>query len=515
MIDFECPHCRAPLSVQDQYAGRTGKCRQCQNLVVAPLVTPAPAAASGPSHLGYIATPNELPERHFIAFDFETTGLSPFADRIVEFGAVKFDRAGNILATYQEMANPGRPISPEAEAVHGITDAQVRDSRPLDEVTASFLAFLGPSTNLLFAHNALFDARFLAHELARQAYPFAKHAIVDSMDIARRLIHLRSYKLGVVSQALGIRQPGAHRALADALMVMGIVGEFIRRNKKEDPFTLIESSLRPFSLADVGIEPLDLAEEFAELQDAMREGRETAVTYWGGAFPGQKRSVVPKGAFIYRSKRYLSALCVESNSLKTYCLDLIGDNSPDEPFMENPNSDAADQTAHKKSASIQEGAVRMDWTIDITSDTPVFKQIKNIIRRAVQSGELAPDDQLPSVREIAERCGVNANTAARALRELQLQGFVYSRRGSGVFVADPSKVAEAEELIADLEPDDAETPDMSCQPEDAAFVSEPSPYDATGHACARVFSLLDEARLQAQAAGLDWDAIVHLFNKSG
>lgn len=67
---------------------------------------------------------------------------------------------------------------------------------------------------------------------------------------------------------------------------------------------------------------------------------------------------------------------------------------------------------------------------------PIYVQIVDEIRRAVVVGSLAPDESLPSVRELASRLQVNPNTVSRAYRELERQGVVYVQRGRGTFVAD-------------------------------------------------------------------------------
>ena len=72
--------------------------------------------------------------------------------------------------------------------------------------------------------------------------------------------------------------------------------------------------------------------------------------------------------------------------------------------------------------------------IDFHSSVAVYVQMENQVRFAIASGQLKADERLPCVRELAERLGVNPNTVAKAYRDLQVMGLVYSRRGMGVFV---------------------------------------------------------------------------------
>lgn len=73
--------------------------------------------------------------------------------------------------------------------------------------------------------------------------------------------------------------------------------------------------------------------------------------------------------------------------------------------------------------------------INIDSGTPVYMQIENIVKFGVVSGKLKPNQQLPSIREVAELFELNPNTVAKAVRDLEVLGVVYTRRGMGVFIA--------------------------------------------------------------------------------
>ena len=72
--------------------------------------------------------------------------------------------------------------------------------------------------------------------------------------------------------------------------------------------------------------------------------------------------------------------------------------------------------------------------VNIYSSVAVYAQIENEIRFAIASGKLKADDRLPSVREMSETLGVNPNTVAKAYRDLEVMGLLYTRRGMGVFV---------------------------------------------------------------------------------
>src|SRR5262245_3757270 len=77
----------------------------------------------------------------------------------------------------------------------------------------------------------------------------------------------------------------------------------------------------------------------------------------------------------------------------------------------------------------------LKWKLTHDSDTPVYVQIMERVREAVDSGTLAPNDGLPSVRTLARELSVNPNTVARAYDELQREGVVRGEPGRGVFVS--------------------------------------------------------------------------------
>ncbi len=73
-------------------------------------------------------------------------------------------------------------------------------------------------------------------------------------------------------------------------------------------------------------------------------------------------------------------------------------------------------------------------SINIHSSVPVYEQIENHVQFAISSGEIKAGERLPSVKELAERLGVNFNTVAKSYRDLEVMGIIYTRRGMGCFI---------------------------------------------------------------------------------
>lgn len=77
----------------------------------------------------------------------------------------------------------------------------------------------------------------------------------------------------------------------------------------------------------------------------------------------------------------------------------------------------------------------MQIRISQEDGTPIYQQVVSQIKLLVSSGRLAEAEKLPAVRKLAQQLLINPNTVARAYRELESDGVVESRRGSGVYVS--------------------------------------------------------------------------------
>jgi GntR family transcriptional regulator len=69
-----------------------------------------------------------------------------------------------------------------------------------------------------------------------------------------------------------------------------------------------------------------------------------------------------------------------------------------------------------------------------SSGVPIYVQIKEQIRHAIETGALSPGDQLPGIRTLAETLVINPNTVIKVYRELEQEGVLEIRHGLGAFV---------------------------------------------------------------------------------
>ena len=78
--------------------------------------------------------------------------------------------------------------------------------------------------------------------------------------------------------------------------------------------------------------------------------------------------------------------------------------------------------------------------LDRQSTVPLYLQIKTYLRQGILSGSLAPDTRLPASRQLAQDLGVNRITIENAYAELESEGLVFSKLGSGTYVLHPESL---------------------------------------------------------------------------
>lgn len=169
----------------------------------------------------------------FTAFDTETTGIDTENHRIVEIGAVRFDKYG-VIARYNVLINPTIPMPEEASRINNITDDMLADKPVMELVMPDFLSFI--KNSILIAHNAKFDIDHLNHELSLLGRTALTHKIIDTLIFAREVFPgLPSYALQNLAKQFGIAALQAHRAEDDARVCMDFFLQAVDRLIKREP----------------------------------------------------------------------------------------------------------------------------------------------------------------------------------------------------------------------------------------------------------------------------------------
>ena len=153
-----------------------------------------------------------------IAFDLETTGLSPLkGDRVIEIGAVKIERRkqGEV---FHSLIDCGLPIPKGVREINGITEGMLWGSPSPEHAFHKFRCFCGNAT--LVAHNAPFDRLFLQYEFSRLGWGLTNQVLCTLYLSRQKIPNLTNYRLETVARhLLGdtiMENRKAHRSLDDA-----------------------------------------------------------------------------------------------------------------------------------------------------------------------------------------------------------------------------------------------------------------------------------------------------------
>ena len=186
------------------------------------------------------AQPDTLIEdAELVVFDLETTGLSASRDRMCEIGAVRV-KALEIAETFETLVDPGVALPQTIARLTGLRDAELRGAPRQELAVRRFLAFASDAP--LAAHNARFDVGFLDHAVQRLTGRRVAAAVVDTVWLARRLLHRRSerFSLAQLAHFFGTSTDPCHRALPDALATAEILIALLGLAQERGARTLAE-----------------------------------------------------------------------------------------------------------------------------------------------------------------------------------------------------------------------------------------------------------------------------------
>lgn len=176
----------------------------------------------------------------YIAFDFETTGLSPENDRIIEIAAIKFE-GGEAVDRFVTLVNPERQIDPFITDITGISNAMVSDAPIEENIIDDILEFL--EDHPLVAHNISFDINFLNTSCKRYDKPVVEHQLYDTLQLARSFMFFHPrHSLGSIAEYFNLSAVGSHRAEADTENT-GIIFQHLVHEAASYPLEIISKIL--------------------------------------------------------------------------------------------------------------------------------------------------------------------------------------------------------------------------------------------------------------------------------
>lgn len=259
-------------------------------------------------------------KERFVAFDVETTGLSPEGCRLTEVAGIAFRLDGAIDGRFEELCSPGHPIPAEVSTLTGITDAMVAHAAPPYEVIERFLEFVDGA--VLVAHNALFDGSFVAAELERQSKRLPELTMIDTLDWARSQLRLHDFRLATVARYFHLRPKGQHRAATDAQTAMSVFLALAQKAGAED-WKALARAASPFPMSMCAVGAVHLPRTLTLLPELIAAGQRVNIEYDGGTQGELPRPVTPKGLTRIGPASYLIAYCHRDKREKQFRLDRI------------------------------------------------------------------------------------------------------------------------------------------------------------------------------------------------
>ena len=283
----------------------------------------------------------------WVAFDTEATGYSNVAGRLVELAGVKFRfepgrqpvlgpfGEGNgvppslpaivELGTFQELANPGEPISQEVVRIHGIDDAAVARADPPLAVVERFVSFCAGS--VLVAHYAPFDIGAMTFALVRAGRGVPRLAALDTSILPKRLFAgAPNYALPTLVRFLGLSPADAHRAMPDAVSTRDLFRRCVDVMGEPETVT-VDDVCRlagPLLTFDQFSEiPHALPPELSIVDEAIVLRADVVLEYRGGSKGHVPRRVTPSHLFAREGALFLEGYCHLSEAAKSFRIDRI------------------------------------------------------------------------------------------------------------------------------------------------------------------------------------------------
>lgn len=152
-------------------------------------------------------------EKNFTIVDVETTGGSPFFNRVIEIGLLRVEK-GEVVAEYKQLLDPGMPISEFITSITGLKDEDLAGQPTFKDIADELLVKFEDS--IFVAHNSQFDYGFLKEEFRRIGYAFNMDQLC-TVRLSRALFkEHKHHNLTAIIERYEFDCENRHRAFDDA-----------------------------------------------------------------------------------------------------------------------------------------------------------------------------------------------------------------------------------------------------------------------------------------------------------
>lgn len=194
----------------------------------------------------------QINQEHFVCIDCETTGLDPKQDKIIEVAAVHFS-LDQTFGSCEYLVDPQHPIPDSSIAIHHITQEMVTGKPLISEVLPDILSIIG--NRIIVGHGVGFDIEVLALAADQAGIPctIRKNRSLDTLRMARHYGDSPINSLEQLRRHFNIEQEGAHRAMNDVIVNMGVFKYLARRFQTTKQ--LFETLSRPIMMKIMPLGP--------------------------------------------------------------------------------------------------------------------------------------------------------------------------------------------------------------------------------------------------------------------
>jgi DNA polymerase III epsilon subunit family exonuclease len=250
----------------------------------------------------------KLTDAVFCALDFETTGINPVLDRIIEIGMVRFTM-DRVLDTFSTFINPRRDIPEGAVRIHGITGDMVKDAPPISSMLERVESFIGGSP--LVIQNPRFDLAFLEAAFKESSRSLPRLEAYDTVRLSRKTFpDLPNYRLQTLCENLNIRIC-YHRALSDAEGCMEVFRKVVQNHDREGRWAMDDL----INLHGRALQPRLTRKQkrMLNLDNTILLGDVVQIRYMDNNGNITTRRILPKELVQNGSKSYIYAFCYMRN----------------------------------------------------------------------------------------------------------------------------------------------------------------------------------------------------------
>ena len=244
-------------------------------------LAPAPAAV-----ITHQVEPMQLPlPNDLVFFDLEATGLNIVQDRIVQIAMVKLYTDGRPTEELEMKINPTVPVSAEAEAIHGLSNEDLKDEPTFKDVAQQLYAFIGEA-DLAGYNSNRYDVPLLQEEFYRAGIflDTSKRRLIDAQHIFYRM-EPRTLSAALKYYA-GKEMENAHDALADVRATVDIFRGQLDRYAGQD-FTDEDGKVsQPFASIDAVAE-FCRDDRFLDATRRLKRGPDGTPQFNFGKYNGQ------------------------------------------------------------------------------------------------------------------------------------------------------------------------------------------------------------------------------------